>query len=104
MSTLTWVVLAGLGMSALALVGSVTLVLPEATLKRIVIPLVAFAAGALFGGALFHMLPESIAVLGNRLPVFVSFAGGLPHSSCWSSGCDGIIAIGLREATSLSAI
>lgn len=63
-------------MSVLALAGSLTLVLPERTLKRIVIPLVAFAAGAMLGGALFHMLPESVAVLGNRLSVFVSFVGG----------------------------
>jgi zinc and cadmium transporter len=52
------------------------LVLPERILKRVVIPLVAFAAGALLGGALFHMLPESIALLGNRLSVFVAFVGG----------------------------
>jgi zinc and cadmium transporter len=75
-STLLWIIIAGLGMSALALVGSVTLALPEQTLKRIVIPLVALAAGALLGGALFHMLPESIDVLGNRLTVYVAFVGG----------------------------
>lgn len=76
MSTLAYVVLAGLAMSAVALVGSVTLILPQRTLQRIVIPLVAFAAGALFGGAIFHMLPESITLLGNRLAVFVWFTGG----------------------------
>jgi zinc and cadmium transporter len=41
LSTLTWIVVAGIGMSVLALVGSVTLVLSEKTLQRIVIPLVA---------------------------------------------------------------
>jgi zinc and cadmium transporter len=76
MSTLSWVVLAGLVMSSLALVGSVTLVLSERTLKRLVIPLVAFAAGALLGGALFHMMPESIAVLGNQQSVYTAFVGG----------------------------
>ena len=46
-------------MSAIALVGSVTLLLPEKTLDRIVGPLVAFAAGSLLGGAFFHMLPAA---------------------------------------------
>jgi len=48
-------------MSAIALVGSVTLVLSERTLQRILLPLVAFAAGSLLGGAFFHMLPVGIA-------------------------------------------
>lgn len=63
-------------MSAIALVGSLTLVLSERTLQRILLPLVALAAGALLGGALFHMLPEAIEALGPGLPVFVAFVGG----------------------------
>lgn len=63
-------------MSSLALVGSLTLVLPERTLERLVMPLVAFAAGSLIGGALFHMLPESVDVLGNRLSVYVWLVAG----------------------------
>lgn len=47
MSTLGWIVASGLVMSAIALIGGVTLVLREATLQRIVLPLVAFAAGSL---------------------------------------------------------
>jgi zinc and cadmium transporter len=76
MSTLSWIIVAGLAMSSLALVGSITLVLPERTLERLVMPLVAFAAGSLLGGALFHMLPESIEVLGNRLSVYVWLMAG----------------------------
>lgn len=76
MSTLAWIVVAGLGMSVLALVGSVTLVLSEKTLKRLVIPLVSLAAGTLLGGALFHMLPQSVAVIGNRLSVYVAVVAG----------------------------
>jgi len=59
-STLLWIVLSGLLMSALALVGSVTLLLTEATLRKILLPLVSFAAGSLIGGALFHMIPASL--------------------------------------------
>jgi zinc and cadmium transporter len=50
-------------MSAIALVGSVTLVLREATLQRILLPLVSFAAGSLVGGALFHMIPASLLTM-----------------------------------------
>ncbi len=58
MSTLAWIVVGGLAMSSLALVGSVILVLLEQKLERLVMPLVAFAAGSLLGGALFHMLSD----------------------------------------------
>ncbi|HWC71062.1 MAG TPA: ZIP family metal transporter [Actinomycetota bacterium] len=76
MTTLAWIVLGGVAMSALALVGSVTLVLPERRLARILMPLVAFAAGSLLGGAMFHMLPESVAEMGNRASVYVAFIAG----------------------------
>lgn len=57
MSVLWWIVTSGLAMAGIALVGSLTLLLKGSTLKRLVLPLVAFAAGSLIGGALFHMLP-----------------------------------------------
>jgi hypothetical protein len=44
-STLAWIATTGLLMSAISLVGSVTLLLPEATLRRILMPLVALAPG-----------------------------------------------------------
>jgi zinc and cadmium transporter len=77
MSVLAWIVVAGLAMSALALAGSGALLMPERLFSRVVMPLVALAAGALLGGALFHMLPESIAILGNHVSVFVWVAGGM---------------------------
>ena len=77
MSTLTWIAIAGLAMSALALSGSLTLILPERLFTRVVPPLVALAAGSLVGGALFHLLPESVAVLGNTLSVYAWLAAGL---------------------------
>ena len=60
MSAFAWIVTSGLAMSAIALVGSVTLVLSESTLQRIILPLVAFAAGSLIGGAFFHMIPAGL--------------------------------------------
>ena len=61
MPLVVWITVAGLAMAAIALVGSVTLVLSEAALKRLLLPLVALAAGSLLGGALFHLLPEAVA-------------------------------------------
>jgi zinc and cadmium transporter len=58
---LLWIIGSGLLMSAIALVGSVTLLLKEQTLRRILLPLVAFAAGSLLGGAFFHMIPAGLA-------------------------------------------
>ncbi|MFH0243387.1 ZIP family metal transporter [Streptomyces sp. HK10] len=77
MSVLWWIVLSGLAMSALALTGGIALLLPERAFRRVVVPLVALAAGALLGGALFHMLPESVRVLGNDLTVYAWVAAGL---------------------------
>ena len=65
MPLVVWITVAGLAMAAIALVGSVTLVLSEAALKRLLLPLVALAAGSLLGGALFHLLPEAVARSGR---------------------------------------
>jgi zinc and cadmium transporter len=76
MSTLAWIVVAGLAMSSLALVGTVTVFMPPDRLERIVLPMVGLAAGSLLGGAVFHMLPEAIDVIGNRLGVYLAFVAG----------------------------
>ncbi|MEX0868356.1 MAG: ZIP family metal transporter [Nitriliruptoraceae bacterium] len=76
MSTLWWITVGGIAMSALALIGSLTLLLPERAFERAVPPLVALAAGTLLGGALLHMLPEAVAAMGNRLDVYLWLVGG----------------------------
>lgn len=63
-------------MSALALIGGVTLVLPEKKLKPLLLPLVALAAGTLLGGALFHLIPASVDALGNHLSIYVWILAG----------------------------
>ena len=70
MTPLAWIVVGGLLMSAIALVGSVTLVLSERVLKRVLLPLVAFAAGSLIGGAFFHMIPVALAAGMTEVTVF----------------------------------
>ena len=76
MSTLAWIVTSSLLMSAVALVGSITLVLRPETLQRIILPLVAFAAGSLIGGACFHMLPAGLAEYGGGTGFFVWLVAG----------------------------
>ena len=55
--SLAWIVGLGLAMAAIALVGGLFVLLPEARLRRFLKPAVAFAAGSLLGGAFFHLLP-----------------------------------------------
>jgi len=64
-------------MSAIALSGSIALILKKEALDKILLVLVALAAGSLIGGALFHMLPIAIREIGNTRSVFVCVALGL---------------------------
>jgi len=63
-------------MSAIALVGSITLVLEETTLRKLLLPLVALAAGTLPGGAFFHMIPASVEKLGNNPSIYLWIVAG----------------------------
>lgn len=58
MNTFFWISGSGLLMSTIALSGSITLILKEKTLEKILFPLVAFAAGSLIGGSLFWLVPS----------------------------------------------
>ncbi len=75
-NTLWWIIGSGLLMSAVALVGSVTLLLPERTLQRILLPLVAFSAGSLLGGAFFHMIPAGLKTANGDLSVYIWVLAG----------------------------
>jgi zinc and cadmium transporter len=73
---LGWILASGAGMSAIALVGAVTFVLPERLRGRIVLPLVAFSAGSLLAGALLHMIPSAVEGSANTHGVFVWVLAG----------------------------
>jgi zinc and cadmium transporter len=60
MSELLWIILATFIVSLISFIGAATLALSEKLLKKILLALVGFAAGALIGGAFLHLLPESI--------------------------------------------
>ena len=76
MHTLLWIVASGLVMAAIALVGSVTLLLRESTLRRIVLPLVALSAGSLLGGAFLHMIPAGLGETGSEFATFLWILAG----------------------------
>jgi zinc and cadmium transporter len=76
MTTLLWIVLFGFLMSCIALVGSITLVFKPRTLERILLPLVAFAAGSLIGGAFFHMIPAAVEEMENAFALYVWLVAG----------------------------
>jgi zinc and cadmium transporter len=71
MTTFWWILGSGILMSLIALVGSVTLLLSARTLDTLLLPLVAMAAGSLIGGALFHMIPASLAVIADDRQVWL---------------------------------
>jgi len=98
-TTLAWIVLLGLAMSGIAMVGSITLILTEEALDRLLIPLVALAAGSLLGGAFFHMLPNAIDELGNTKPSGCGSLLASPGSSCWSRPCIGTTVTGQYRST-----
>jgi zinc and cadmium transporter len=64
--------------SALSLVGGLTLVLRPRTLDRALLGLIAFAAGALLGDAFLHLLPEiAESETGFDLTASLSLLGGV---------------------------
>jgi zinc and cadmium transporter len=76
MNTLIWIVASGIAMGLIALAGGVLLMLRQETVGHVLLPLVAFAAGSLIGGALFHMVPASIEELGNSSKPYVWIVAG----------------------------
>lgn len=60
MTAFWWIAGSGVLMTLIALVGSLTLLLSARALDRLLLPLVALAAGSLIGGAAFHMIPAAL--------------------------------------------
>jgi len=64
MAVLFLIILSTFLVSLIAFIGILTLVLKEELLNKILLLLVAFSAGALIGGAFFHLVPEAIDKVG----------------------------------------
>ncbi|MBD3345222.1 MAG: ZIP family metal transporter [Chitinivibrionales bacterium] len=81
MNELLCIIIGGFLMSLIAVVGGFTAILQKGLLDRILLPIVALAAGTLLGGALFHMIPEAIQVIDPRdagiwvMGGFITFLG-----------------------------
>jgi zinc and cadmium transporter len=76
MSSLLWILMATLLMSAIAWIGLIALAMSESTVRRALPHLVAFAAGSLIAGAFLHLLPETVERGGPRIGYFVWLVAG----------------------------
>jgi zinc and cadmium transporter len=76
MALLAWIVAAGLGMALISLVGVATLLLHEPLLNRLLLPLVALAAGSLIGGAFFHLIPTALEEIDSETHVWLLVTAG----------------------------
>lgn len=63
MMVLLWILAATVINGAIALVGGFSLLIKEKTLRKLLMVLVAFAAGAMLGGSFLHVLAESLESL-----------------------------------------
>lgn len=61
--------------SLMSLVGVLTLLLGKSLVRKILFVLVSFAVGGLFGGAFFHLIPESVEHAGIHLASFYIIIG-----------------------------
>ncbi|MFW6004787.1 MAG: ZIP family metal transporter [Halodesulfurarchaeum sp.] len=78
MDALGWILLTTFLISLLAWIGILTLFLTDELLDRILLVLVALAAGALIGSAFLHLLPRAIQEYGaeNTIPMFLYLIAG----------------------------
>jgi zinc and cadmium transporter len=73
----TYALLSVLAVSLLSLIGVVTFSLKDKVLKKILLFLVSFSAGALFGGAFIHLLPEAVTEYGFTTGISLSLLSGI---------------------------
>jgi len=64
-------IIASVMVSLISLIGAFALIIEDKTLKKIIIFLVAFAAGGLIGGAYLHILPEAMEYSKDTTQLFL---------------------------------
>lgn len=69
--TLLWILTSGIFMSLTSFIGGAIIVLPKGIIKKVTLPLVALAAGSMWGGAFFNLLPEAFHGLESYSKVFL---------------------------------
>lgn len=75
-STLLWILGATILDGLMAFGGAIALKLSEKTLRKMVMILVSFAAGAMLAGALFHLIPEAIESIDEPLTISALILAG----------------------------
>ena len=71
MSVLFYILISTFLISLIAFIGVLILFLKEDLLNKLLLVLVAFSAGALLGGAFFHLIPEAISKVGVEEPALL---------------------------------
>ena len=66
MTNYIWAIGASIFVSLVSLIGIFSLFFKENLLEKILIPLIAFSAGGLIGGAFLHIMPEAIRDYGDK--------------------------------------
>jgi zinc and cadmium transporter len=77
MDILYWILIATGVEGLVALTGALTLLMRKKLFAKVMVALIAFSAGALIGGAFFHLLPEALEMTNNILNVFIYLVLGL---------------------------
>ena len=76
MNSLTSIIVFGLLMSIISLSGGVIMLFKKQTQTKLLLPLVAFSAGSLIGGAFFLMIPEGLHDFENIKMFFLYLVAG----------------------------
>jgi len=77
MNALSYIVFSSIVLAAVSLDGALAVLLSRKIFNELIPNLVAFSAGALIGGAILHLIPESIDELGNEPSTFVLILAGI---------------------------
>jgi len=72
-ATFVYILISTILISLISFIGVFTLSLNDKLLKKILLALVSFSAGALMGGAFIHLLPESVESSGSEMIIYVLF-------------------------------
>jgi zinc and cadmium transporter len=77
MNTLSLILISSGAMAVISLVGAFTVLLSKKLFYQLIPNLVAFSAGALIGGAILHLIPESVEELGNGSTTYLLILLGI---------------------------
>ena len=83
--------------SALSFIGILSLLFDRERLNKMLLFLVSFAIGGLFGDAFIHLLPESFEKLGTKLTTSLLIVFGILLFLYWKNSYAGGTAIHLHQ-------